>query len=45
MTQKKPAKKAGEMTTKEIAKRALPKELRDKIKREANPPKPAKKTV
>ena len=38
MTEKK-TKKASEMTNEEIARRAFPKELREKIKREANPPK------
>lgn len=37
MHDKKP-KPASEMTNEEIAKRAFPKELREKIKREANPP-------
>lgn len=45
MTAKEPPKKASEMTNKEIIKRAFPKELREKIKREANTPKKPKKTA
>ena len=44
MTEKKPPKKASEMTNEEIAERAFPKEIREKIRQEANPPKkPIKK--
>lgn len=39
MPPKKPKKKAGEMTTEELAKRLFPKELKEELQKAANEPK------